>query len=406
MSQLNPYRESDNRETRRLANKVYFNFMSDNQIQLDDIFDKLVKIRASMASKMSYDSFVELGYKRMERLDYDQNMVKNFRKQVEDYIVPICSDLRKRQENRLNIGPLKYYDLAYRFNSGNPKPMGKPDWIVKQADEMYMELSPETDEFFKFMRERDLLDLVTKKGKASGAYCTFIPDYKSPFIFSNFDGTLGDVTVLTHEVGHAFQVYSSQNAILPEYIWPTYEACEIHSMAMEFLTWPFMDKFFLEDGDKFRYVHLEEGLQFIPYGVAVDEFQHFVYENPDATPKERNEAWKNIEKKYLPHLDYDGHNYLEIGGFWQKQLHIYEMPFYYIDYTLAQICAFQYLVLSLKDRKKAWDSYLKLCKAGGSKSFLGLLELAGLDSPFKDGSVEKITRVIKEWLDGVDDTKF
>lgn len=406
LSQLNPYRESDDREVRKSANKVYFDFMKDNQTSLDEIYDKLVKIRALMADKLGYSSFVELGYKRMERLDYNQDMVKNFRKQVEEFIVPICTELRKRQENRLGIGPLKYYDLSYRFNSGNPIPKGNPDWIVQQADDMYKELSPETNEFFKFMLDRELLDLVTKKGKASGGYCTYIPDYKSPFIFSNFDGTLGDVTVLTHEVGHAFQVYSSQDAILPEYAWPSSEAAEIHSMGMEFLTWPWMDKFFLEDGDKFRYVHLEEGIQFIPYGVSVDEFQHFVYENPEATPEQRRNEWREIEKKYLPHLDYDGHDYLESGGFWQKQLHIYEIPFYYIDYTLAQICAFQYLVLSLKDKEKAWNSYLNLCKAGGSRSFLGLLDLAGLKSPFEGNTVEGITTVIKEWLDGVDDTLF
>lgn len=406
LSQLSPYKESDDRQVRLEANKAHYNFMSEHLETLDNIYDQLVKVRTRMAKKLGYESFTELGYKRMERLDYNKEMVANFRKQVAEYIVPICTELRERQQKRLNLESMKYYDLDYRFTSGNPKPQGQPDWIVAQADQMYKELSNETDEFFKFMRERELLDLVSKKGKAAGGYCTYIPNYESPFIFSNFNGTLGDVTVLTHEVGHAFQCYSSKDAILPEYCWPSSEAAEIHSMGMEFITWPWMDNFFKEDGDKFRYVHLEEGLQFIPYGVSVDEFQHFVYDNPDATPAERRAEWTKIEKKYLPHLNYDGNDYLEQGGFWQKQLHIYEIPFYYIDYTLAQICAFQYLVLSLKDRDKAWTSYLKLCKAGGSRPFLGLLDLAELESPFEDGNVEKITTVIKEWLDQVDDTKF
>lgn len=406
LSQMTPYRESEDRDMRKKANEAYFGFMSDNQPELDRIYDELVEVRTRMARTLGYENFTELGYRRMERLDYNQDMVKVFRDQVRDFIVPICNELRGRQTKRLDLENLKYYDQIFRFKSGNPKPKGDPDWIISKADKMYKELSSETDEFFKFMRDRDLLDLVTKKGKASGGYCTYIANYESPFIFSNFNGTLGDVTVLTHEVGHAFQVYSSRDAIVPEYNWPTSEAAEIHSMGMEFITWPWMDEFFLEEGDKFRYVHLEEGLQFIPYGVSVDEFQHFVYNNPTASPEERRAKWREIEKTYLPHLDYDGLDYLEAGGFWHKQGHIYEAPFYYIDYTLAQMCAFQYLTKSLENREEAWASYLKLCKAGGKDSFLGLLKLAGLESPFEQGSVEKITTVIKDWLDGVDDSKF
>ncbi len=406
LSQLTPYRESDDRDIRKRANEAYFGFMKNNRSELDRIYDELVAVRTTMANKLGYDSFTELGYKRMERLDYNQDMVKVFRNQVRDYIVPICNELRERQTKRLKMDGLKYYDENYRFLSGNPIPKGDPDWIVSKADKMYKELSEETDTFFKFMRERELLDLVTKKGKAGGGYCTYIANNEAPFIFSNFNGTLGDVTVLTHEVGHAFQVYSSRDAIVPEYNWPTSESAEIHSMGMEFLTWPWMDEFFLEDGDKFRYVHLEEGLQFIPYGVSVDEFQHYVYNNPTATPDERRAKWREIENIYLPHLDYDGYDYLETGGFWQKQAHIYEMPFYYIDYTLAQICAFQYLVKSLENKEEAWTSYLKLCKAGGKDTFLGLLKLADLESPFKEGTVENITKVIKAWLDNVDDSKF
>jgi len=406
MSELGPFRESTDRDVRERANKAYFGFLADNRDTLDRIYDDMVKIRTDMAKKLGYDNFVELGYRRMERLDYNQDMVKVFRDQVRDHIVPICNELRERQKKRLDYSELKYFDENYRFTSGNPKPKGNPDWIVSKAQKMYQELSPETHEFFQYMQDRELLDLVTKKGKAGGGYCTFIPKYESPFIFSNFNGTLGDVTVLTHEVGHAFQVYSSRDAIVPEYLWPSSESAEIHSMGMEFLTWPWMDEFFLEDGDKFRFVHLEEGLQFIPYGVSVDEFQHYVYNNPQASPEERRQAWSDIEATYLPHLDYDGLDYLETGGFWQRQAHIYEMPFYYIDYTLAQICAFQYLVKSLDNRDKAWESYLKLCQAGGKDTFLGLLKLADLDSPFQPGTVENITQVIKAWLDKVDDTQF
>jgi M3 family oligoendopeptidase len=256
------------------------------------------------------------------------------------------------------------------------------------------------------MQENNLMDLVAKKGKAGGGYCTYIENYKSPFIFSNFNGTSGDIDVLTHEAGHAFQVYSSRHFEIPEYYWPTYEACEIHSMSMEFFTWPWMELFFEEDTDKYKFSHLSDALLFLPYGVSVDEFQHWVYENPEATPKERKLKWREIEKKYLPHKDYDGNKYLENGGFWQRQGHIYNSPFYYIDYTLAQICAFQFWKRSRENQEEAWADYVNLCKLGGSMSFTKLVEAANLISPFEAGCVESVVGVIENWLNSVDDKKL
>jgi M3 family oligoendopeptidase len=271
---------------------------------------------------------------------------------------------------------------------------------------MYEDLSGETGEFFKYMQDTNLMDLVAKKGKAGGGYCTFIQKYKAPFIFSNFNGTSGDIDVLTHEAGHAFQVYASRHFEIPEYNWPTFEACEIHSMSMEFFTWPWMDLFFKEDTDKYKFSHLSDALLFLPYGVSVDEFQHWVYENPTATPKERKLKWREIERKYLPHKDYDGNEYLENGGFWQRQGHIYNSPFYYIDYTLAQICAFQFWKRSRENHEAAWEDYLNLCKLGGSMSFTKLVKEANLISPFKEGCVQSVVGEIEAWLNTVEDQKL
>jgi len=271
---------------------------------------------------------------------------------------------------------------------------------------MYHELSTETGEFFNFMLDNELMDLVAKKGKAPGGYCTYISDFKSPYIFSNFNGTSGDIDVLTHEAGHAFQVYMSRNYEIPEYNWPTYEACEIHSMSMEFFTWPWMNLFFEEQTDKYKYAHLGGAVLFLPYGVAVDEFQHWVYEHYDATPAQRKAQWRLIEKKYMPHRDYDGNEYLENGGFWHKQSHIYQAPFYYIDYTLAQVCAFQFWSKANKNREEAWKDYVTLCKAGGSQAFLGLVKLANLKSPFEAACVPEVIGEIGEWINAVDDSKL
>jgi len=403
LAQLQPFAESKDRNVRKAANTAKFDFFQENEEQLDRIYDDMVKVRTEIAQKLGYKNFVELGYYRMYRTDYNAEMVAAFRDQVKEYIVPLATKLKERQRQRIGVESLKFYDEPFEFKTGNATPKGDPEWIITNGQTMYNELAKETGEFFSYLRETELMDLVAKKGKAGGGYCEFIENYKAPFIFSNFNGTSGDIDVLTHEAGHAFQVYSSGGFDVPEYYWPTFEAAEIHSMSMEFFTWPWMELFFKEDVEKYKFSHLSSALLFLPYGVSVDEFQHWVYENPNATPKERKQMWREIEKKYSPHIDYDGNEYLENGGFWQKQGHIYNSPFYYIDYTLAQICAFQFWKRSREDQKDAWKDYMKLCKLGGSMPFTELVKAANLISPFEDGCVASVIGEIDAWLNSVDD---
>ena len=297
LSQLSPFRQSKDRAMRKKAEEAFYNFFEENEDKFDDIYDRLVKIRTRMAKKLGYKNYIELGYKRMCRSDYNAEDVKGYRDQIYKEVVPVVVDIKERQRSRLGYDEFKYYDDGFKFLSGNATPKGDPQWIVDNGQKMYGELSEETKEFFDLMIERELMDLESKEGKMSGGYCTFFDDYKVPFIFSNFNGTSGDIDVLTHEAGHAFQTYRSRNLGLSEYDFPTYEAAEIHSMSMEFITWPWMDLFFEEDVDKYRFSHLSGCLEFLPYGVSVDEFQHFVYGNPEASPKERKDKWREIEKK-------------------------------------------------------------------------------------------------------------
>lgn len=405
LAQMTPFTISRDRTVRKNANEAKFKFFEENAEELDRIFDGLVETRTKIAQKLGYNNFVGLAYDRMLRSDYNPEMVANFRRQVKEHIVPAAQRLVERQRRRTGIDHLYYYDLGFKFKSGNPKPHGPAGWMINNAQKMYRELSKETGDFFQFMVNTGLLDLVSKKGKASGGYCTYISEYKAPFIFSNFNGTSGDVEVLTHEAGHAFQAFTSRDHEVPEYISPTSESCEIHSMSMEFFTWPWMELFFEEEANKYRFSHLSDALMFIPYGVAVDEFQHVIYENPGLAPKERNAAWRRIERQYLPYKDYAGNGFLEAGGYWQQQLHIYKYPFYYIDYTLAQICAFQFWKRANNNRKKAWEDYVRLCKEGGSKSFLQLVKVANLTSPFENGCISGVISDITAWLNNVDETK-
>lgn len=406
LSQMQPFLESKDRDIRKRASETTSGFLRENEKEFNRIYDELVKLRDKMAKTLGFKNYVEMGYKRLGRSDYDSNMVANYRKQVYEDLVPLVAELKDRQRKRLDLKELKYYDEQLEYLTGNATPKGDPDWIVENGRKMYKELSKETNEFFTFMVERELLDLVSKEGKMAGGYCTIIPDYRSPFIFSNFNGTSGDIDVLTHEAGHAFQSYLSMGFELPEYGFPTLEACEIHSMSMEFITWPWMELFFEDEVDKYKFSHLADAINFIPYGVTVDEFQHYVYETPDATPDERKARWRDIEKKYLPFRDYEDNDFLDSGGYWFKQGHIFNSPFYYIDYTLAQVCAFQFWIRTREDSKKAWEDYIGLCKAGGSLPFLELVKLAKLDNPFVDGTIKRVVKPLKEWLDSIDDSKF
>lgn len=406
LSEMGPFLQSKDRNIRKKAQVAYNSFFFENEEEFDNIYDEMVKVRQKIAKKLGYNNFIELAYDRHKRSDYNKDMVKQYRDQIKEEIVPIANSLRKRQAERLGIDVLKYYDEPLEFLSGNATPKGDKNWMIENAEKMYNELSIETGEFFKFMNQKNLMDLEAKKGKAGGGYCTFIDDYKSPFIFSNFNGTSDDVDVLTHEAGHAFQMYSSRDFELPEYNFPTLDACEIHSMSMEFLAWPWMDLFFKEDTLKYKFSHLSGTVLFLPYGALVDEFQHFVFENPEASKVDRKRKWRDLEKEYLPNLNYEDNDFLERGGFWFRQGHIFTDPFYYIDYTLAQICAFQYWIKYRDNKEKALESYIKLCEMGGSKSFLQLVETAGLKNPFNEGTISEISKPIKEWLEKIDDKKL
>lgn len=401
-----PYKLSTDRAIRKSAHEKADEFFVLHEKTFDRIYDDQVKTRQRIAEKLGFKNFVPVGYMRMCRSDYDAAMVKRFRQHVEENIVPIATSLRQRQRRRLSLDKLLYYDEPLDFNSGNAKPQGSPDWIINNAQQMYGELSPETGEFFQFMIENELMDLVNKPNKAGGGYCTFLSEERAPFIFSNFNGTSHDVDVLTHEAGHAFQTYCSRHLQLEEYFFPTSEAAEIHSMSMEFLTWPWMNLFFNSQADKYKFTHMSSAVLFLPYGVAVDEFQHFVYENPDVAPAERKNFWRSLEKKYLPHRNYESNEYLERGGYWHRQAHIFKHPFYYIDYTLAQICAFQFWLKSQKDRKSAMVDYIRLCKEGGSKSFLELVKVANLKSPFEKETFNEAVAAVSDWLEKIDDMQM
>ena len=404
ISQLSPFKNSPDDDVRLAAWKAEGGWYKAHQPELDEIYDKLVRLRDAMGRKLGYDGFTQLGYYRMGRNCYTKEDVEKFRAAVVKYVVPVASSIYREQAARLGKSyPMNFADNALMFRSGNPKPCGTPAEILAQGNRFYEELSPETGEFFNTMLDNELLDVLSTPGKRAGGYCTSLGDYHVPFIFANFNGTQHDVEVVTHEAGHAFAAWLNRDRIPQSYIWPSLEACEVHSMSMEFFAWPWAEGFFGEDTRKFRYSHLAGALTFIPYGTMVDHFQHIVYEKPEMTPAERHAVWKELLGVYMPWVKLgDGIPFYGDGEGWQRQLHIYVNPFYYIDYCLAQTVSLQFWALLQKDKDNAWQHYMAYTKQGGSCVFTKLLENAGLESPFGEACLRGVCETAKAWLDSYD----
>ncbi|MDD3224381.1 MAG: M3 family oligoendopeptidase [Clostridium sp.] len=395
ISLLGKYIKSKDRETRIEASKAKSEKLVSIEDELDEIFDKLVANRNAQAKAMKYDNYVELGYYKMGRNSYDKNDVAKFRNQVKKVLVPFASKMHEGRRKRLGLEKLDYVDEGICFPNGNPAPIGTADDIFAAGKKMYSELSPETEGFFNFMLKHELFDVLGRHNKTAGGYMDMLPLYKAPIIFANFNGTSGDVDVMTHECGHAFQGYITRNDKVPEHNNITSETAETHSMSMEFFTEKWMNLFFGNRADDYRKMHIEDAIAFIPYGCMIDEFQEIIYTKPDLTPSDRREVWKQLEKEYKPHLDFKYSKFFGEGRTWQMQIHVFNWPFYYIDYCLAQTCALQFKIRMDEDYKDAWNKYLAFSLESAKGYFPDMLHNVGLKSPFEDGFMQELVDKIK-----------
>lgn len=398
LAQLSKHFQSPDREHRKAAAHARWGWFEEHADESDDIYDRLVKIRTTMAQKLGFDDYRPLGYLHMQRIDYDSGDVARFRQQVREHIVPLVAALKERQAERLGVDKLMVWDESVHDPEGTPRPLGDANDLVARAHEMFGAMHPELADFFAMMDRRGLMDLVSRKGKAAGGFCTSL-EGGAPFIFGNFNGTHSDLHTFTHEMGHAFQAWLSRDNYPSDLIWPTLESCEIHSMSLEFFCSPHMALFFGDDAARYQELHLTENLTFIPYGVAVDHFQHLVYENPDADWADRRAMWLEMEATYLPWLDWGGIRHGEAGGMWHKQNHIFHAPFYYIDYVLALTCALQFWARMREEPAAALTDYVALCRRGGDAPFQELVRSASLRSPFEAGCLTAAVETARQTLD-------
>lgn len=393
------YFENPDRNVRHDAYKAYSKFYESNEENFERIWDELIKVRTEMGKNLGFENYIPLGYMNQGRTDYDEKDVAAFREQVREELVPFCAKLYEAQAKRIGVDKVKAYDEAYLFNDGNAVPVGDDDFLIEQAREMYHDMSKETGEFVDFMLGHDLLDVKNKPKKASTGYMTGLNSIKAPFVFSCFNHTTGDVQVLTHEFGHAFAGYMAmRNQPVSTYYSESTDIAEIHSMSMEQFAYPYAEKFFGDKADKFRFTHLQEALTFVPFGVAVDEYQHIVYANPELTPKQRTAEWKKLEEKYMPWREYDDIDFFAKGGWWYHKIHIFLYPFYYINYTLTTMGAMEFKKKMHEDKESAWKDYLNLCKVGGSLGYKETLKYANLSLPFEKGSVKRAVSYAEDIL--------
>lgn len=395
---LEPHLQNHDREARHRAQAVRDGFFRAHGDELDSIYDELVQLRHGMARTLGFDDFIGLGYTRMHRVDYGRAEVERYREQVARDIVPIARQVIERRRAELGVKTMMFWDEPMASGQPNPAPQGDAEWIVARGAEALIKVHPEIGRLYRMMIDRGLVDLRNREHKAGGGYCTSFPDYGVPYVFANFNGTHGDVHVLVHEMGHAFQDWKSRRLPALDYLTPTMESAEIHSMSMEYLVAPHMEAFFGPDAERYRRQHLEDALLFLPYGVAVDHFQHLVYAAPECGPAERHKMWRRMEERYLPWRQYGDLQYFAGGGLWQAKGHIYLAPFYYIDYTLALCCALQFWARSRREYAGAVADYVALCARGGQSAFLDLVQSAGLASPFEEGALSAVVEEARRAL--------
>ena len=401
LSQLTPIKQDADASRRAAAWAAEDAWYAEHAESLDAIYAELVTLRDKMGRKLGHDGYIPLGYDRMQRNCYDKADVERFRAAVVDYIVPIAYSVYETVAKRLGKSlPMGYTDCAMWFTDGNARPVGTPEDILEAGRSFYHELSGETAEFIDHMLENGMMDVLSRPGKAGGGYCTTLTAYKTPYIFANFNGTSGDVEVITHEAGHAFASWTSRDIVPAESSSPSLEGCEVHSMSMEFFAEPWAERFFGADADKFRWQHLADAVTFIPYGTLVDHFQHECYEHPEYTPEQRNAAWSRLAAVYMPWLKpEESLGFYSSGRAWQRQRHIYISPFYYIDYCLAQTVSLEFWAMIKRDKAAAWEKYMAYTRLGGTLTFRELLDRAGLDSPFEPETLKAVAEAAKAWLD-------
>lgn len=397
LTEMGRFLDVADRSERREAALSRWSAVNAAKDQLDEIFDRLVRTRTAIAERLEQATFVDVAYKRMGRVDYGRDDVAAFRREIVDTVVPLCSHLAREQAKAIGVDRLMPWD-EQTYDLLPPIRPPRTEDIMPALQGAFADMHPDLGRFVDEIVEQQLYDIDARPTKSGGAFCTYLAHVGMPFVYASTGTTAADVLSVIHEAGHAFQTRRCNAQPALELIMAGEETAEIHSMALEFLAWPYLERFFGAQAERYRRRHLRERIALLPYIAAIDHFQETVYENPGLSPYERHAVWRDLEGTYTPWKTHGGIAALERGARWQLQRHVYRFPFYYIDYGLALCCALQVWSASRRDYAGAVNAYVALCERGGRLPFRALIASAGLRSPFDTGTLGEVCESVVEVL--------
>ena len=390
--QMSKFLESNDRTERQAAwTTMAGRRMEDNE-RLSEIFDELISIRHQIALNAGFESYTQYMFRAMHRFDYTIEDCLEFHDSVESVCIPILNEINMNRKAGLEISELRPWDVNEKGGSGpdihgkDPlRPFHTVEEMVEKLSEMFNEISEDLGGKFDTLVEMDTLDLDTRKGKAPGGYQYYLEKSRVPFIFMNAAGLQGDLETMIHEAGHAFHsLYCGHLELIDERDYPI-EFAEVASMSMELLTQPWWDKFYEneEDAARARRTHLEGVVFLLPWIATIDSFQHWIYANPGHSREERAEVWLSIRDKFGSDMNWTGHtDFREVS--WQQQGHLFGVPFYYIEYGIAQLGSLQLWKTQMEDPQKALNDYANAMSLGNTKTLPELFEAADLKLGFDE----------------------
>ena len=397
-----PLFESPIREERIQSRKAVAKAFLEKKELFGSMLERLVSLRDTIAKENGFSNYLEYMDINYSRIGYGEKEMDAFVSEVKEYVVPVLSHIFEETRKRLGLEEMTVADISLMFVDGNAKPSGGADVLKEAAKKMYKALSPEMEAFFTGMLDSHSIDVDFSPNKVSGmGFCTDLKKGMYPFVFGNLDGTSWDVTVFTHEVGHAWQSYASdQNLDLTLFREMPLDAVEIPSKTMELFSYPFAEEFFGKDGDKFRFAHFRNAVKEIVAYTSVHELNTWIYTHVGASFDEINEKWMEIQSSYYPNVSYGEMEEEEKkGAGLLRNMGIFMFPRYLISYVFSEMCAIDLFMEYLKDKDKALDSYNRLCRVGGSKSYPEILSAAGLEPSYKKGRVKDVMEKVKAYLE-------
>ena len=397
-----PLFESPIREERIQSRKAVAKAFLEKKELFGSMLERLVSLRDTIAKENGFSNYLEYMDINYSRIGYGEKEMDAFVSEVKEYVVPVLSHIFEETRKRLGLEEMTVADISLMFVDGNAKPSGGADVLKEAAKKMYKALSPEMEAFFTGMLDSHSIDVDFSPNKVSGmGFCTDLKKGMYPFVFGNLDGTSWDVTVFTHEVGHAWQSYASdQNLDLTLFREMPLDAVEIPSKTMELFSYPFAEEFFGKDGDKFRFAHFRNAVKEIVAYTSVHELNTWIYTHVGASFDEINEKWMEIQSSYYPNVSYGEMEEEEKkGAGLLRNMGIFMFPRYLISYVFSEMCAIDLFMEYLKDKDKALDSYNRLCRVGGSKSYPEILSAAGLEPSYNKGRVKDVMEKVKAYLE-------